>query len=232
MRRKTTHHDSFRRHAGTPGISPLGLMFYDGPEAEARSTATPLFDLGPVMNQCTMKRYAEITEVSPMMTGPPTHQRHACKNAQLVPPVDIEAIKGLVEYFRAFSAKYGAPVGPPKIALELRSSAVTASVPVSAMAYAGRRQACVVVAEAQYDDASLDTDMRAEVRTMIENLRERMAKNAGKKEEDVPVVNANIGSGDEKVQSLFGDNLPRLKELKKVYDPKCIFDKWYAIRLE
>ena len=67
---------------------------------------------------------------------------------------------------------------------------------------------------------------------MIENLRERMAKNAGKPEADGLILNANIGSGDEKLQSMFGENLPRLKELKRLYDPGCIFDKWYPITLE
>jgi hypothetical protein len=217
---------------GVPGISPLGLIFYDGPEAEARSLAAPLFELGPVINKCSMKRYAEVTEVLPIMAGPPTHQRYACKNTQLVPPIDVEAVKGLVKDFDAFSAKYGASVGPSKLGLELRYSGVTASVPVDAMAYAGRRQTCIIIADAQYDDASLDTAMRSEVRIMIENLRERMAKNAGKPEADGVVLNANIGSGDEKLQSLFGENLPRLKELKRLYDPKCRFDKWYPIRLE
>lgn len=145
---------AFATVPGVPGMSPFGLIFYDGPEAEARALAAPLFELGPVMNQCSMKRYPEVTEVSPMMTGPPPYRRYACKNTQLVPPIDIEAVKGLVEDFGVFTAKYGAWVAPSKILLELRYSGVTASVPVSAMAYAGRRQACLIVAEAQYDDAS------------------------------------------------------------------------------
>jgi hypothetical protein len=223
---------SFAALPGTSGISPLGLIFYDGSEEEARVLAAPLFELGPVMNQCSMKRYAEVTEVSPIMAGPPTHQRYALKNTQLVPPIDIEAVKGLVEDFGAFVAKYGASVGNSKIALELRYSGVTASVPVNAMAYAGRRQGCMIIAEAQYDDASLDKAMRSEVRTMIENLRANMAENTGKPEGNATILNANIGSGDEKLESMFGENLPRLKELKKIYDPGCRFDKWYPIRLE
>jgi hypothetical protein len=141
---------AFAAMPGTSGISLLGLIFYDGPEEEARALAAPLFELGPVVNQCSMKRYAEVTEVSPIMAGRPTHQRYACKNTQLVPPIDIEAVNGLVEDFGAFIAKYGASVGPSKIALELRYSGVTASVPVNAMAYVGRRQECIIVAEAQY----------------------------------------------------------------------------------
>jgi hypothetical protein len=217
---------------GTQGVSPLGLVFYDGPEAEARSVAAPLFDLGPVMNQIRMKRYPEVTMVSPMMAGPPTHQRYACRNVQLVPPIDTESIKGVLEDFGVFMSKYGASVSPSKIALELRYSGITSSVPVNAMAYAGRRKACVIIAEAQYDDAALDTAMRSEVKTMIENLKDRLIKNVRHGDEDAFVLNANIGTGDEKAQSIFGENLPRLKELKKKYDPGFIFDKWYPIKPE
>jgi hypothetical protein len=217
---------------GTQGVSPLSLIFYDGPEAEARSLAAPLFDLGPVMNQVSMKRYPEVTVMSPMMAGPPTHQRYACKNVQLALPIDTEGIKGVIEDFRVFMDKYGASVSPSKVALELRYSGVTSSVPVNAMAYAGRRKACVIVAEAQYDDAALDTAMRSEVKTMMENLKERLIMNARHGGEDAFVLNANIGAGDEKTQSIFGENLPRLKELKKKYDPGFIFDKWFPIKPE
>lgn len=216
----------------TQGVSPLGLIYYDGPEAEARSLAAPLFDLGPVMNQVSMKRYPEVTVMSPMMLGPPTHQRYACKNVPLVPPIDTESIKGVIEDFGVFMDKYGASVSPSKVALELRYSGVTSSVPVNAMAYAGRRKACLIIAEAQYDDAALDTAMRSEVKAIIENLKERLIKNAPHGDEDAIVLNANIGTGDEKARSIFGENLPRLKELKKKYDPGFIFDKWFPIKPE
>lgn len=223
---------AFTVFPGTQGVSPLSLIFYNGPEADARVLAAPLFDLGPVMHHCKMVRYPEVTVVSPLMRGPPTHQRYACRNVQLVPPIDIESLKGFLGDFEAFMAKYGASVGPSKAVIELRYSGVTSSVPVNAMAYAGRRQACVAIVEAQYDDASLNKAMRTEIKTMIDGLRERVVKNSGKPQDDVLIFNANIGSGEEKVQSLFGDNLPRLKELKKKYDPGCIFDKWFPIRLE
>lgn len=86
--------------------------------------------------------------VSPMMASPPTHQRYACKNVQLVPPIDTESIKGVVEDLGVFMDKYGASVSTSKVALELRYSGVTSSVPVNAMAYAGRQKAYVIIAEA------------------------------------------------------------------------------------
>lgn len=46
--------------------------------------------------------------------------------------------------------------------------------------------------------------------------------------EDLPTI-----QGVAKVaraQELFGDNYPRLQQLKRQYDPDMIFNKWYCIR--
>ena len=32
-----------------------------------------------------------------------------------------------------------------------------------------------------------------------------------------------------KAATLFGDNYPRLQDLKKKYDPENIFNKWFAV---
>ena len=39
----------------------------------------------------------------------------------------------------------------------------------------------------------------------------------------------NASMGDEKVSIVFGENYPRLRELKRKYDPNCVFRKWFSI---
>lgn len=43
------------------------------------------------------------------------------------------------------------------------------------------------------------------------------------------MVNENYSSGLEKVNNVFGENLPRLRNLKRRYDPDFIYDKWDPI---
>ncbi len=113
------------------------------------------------------------------------------------------------------------------------SFAVSASIPVSAMAYAARNTALITVAEAEYDDPALDSVMREEMRIIVDNARERIkAKDGQMQKQKGVMIHANISSGDEKLQNIFGENLPRLREPKKKYDPGFLFHKWYPIKPE
>ena len=41
---------------------------------------------------------------------------------------------------------------------------------------------------------------------------------------------ANFAHGDEKLEAIYGSNLPRLRELKKKWDPKGVFGQWFPIK--
>jgi hypothetical protein len=44
-------------------------------------------------------------------------------------------------------------------------------------------------------------------------------------------VNANIADGTVKVADIFGENRPRLKEIKRKYDSNLVFNMWYPVPL-
>ena len=137
----------------------------------------------------------------------------------------------VVKDFNAFMTKYGDAVAPSKIVMELRSYHKSSSVPISSMAFALRRSAIMGVLEAQYDPSLSDTDIRQEVRAITDKARQVM-KTKGLYPQGAATFNANIATGEEKIADMFGENLPKLRLLKKKYDPKCVFKKWYPITPE
>jgi FAD/FMN-containing dehydrogenase len=39
----------------------------------------------------------------------------------------------------------------------------------------------------------------------------------------------NFAHGDETLEAIYGSSLPRLREVKKKYDPTGAFNQWFAI---
>ena len=40
---------------------------------------------------------------------------------------------------------------------------------------------------------------------------------------------ANFANGDESLEAIYGESLPRLRELKRKWDPEGVFGQWFAI---
>ena len=219
---------AFMKPPGSPKAQPLALIFYDGPAEEAKELVRPLYDLGPIAEMTQMVPYAQVTSPNPLIDGPPTHQRYATSNFQMFFPIDVDMWLTLVDDYDAFMTKYGNAVAPSKIVMEIRSYTKTSSVPVSAMAYALRRPAILGAIEAQYDISVSDTVMREEVKVISDKAREAIRRK-GLYPEGTATFNANISTGTEKITDMFGENLPKLRELKTKYDPKFVFNKWYPI---
>jgi hypothetical protein len=214
---------------GADAVCPIYLIYYNGPEEEGRAYAAPLLALGPMHGEPGMINYAATTGIHKQMDAGNVHHRYTNSTLQLELPIDVDILMTLVDDFCAFMAKYPERARPSKLAIELRSFGVTGAVPVSAMAYASRHKLVNVAMEAQYDQPELDGVMREEVKNIIMKARNSTAEKRTPQGKSEVLVNANFSSGSEKVNAVFGENLPRLRELKRKYDPDFIFNKWYPI---
>jgi hypothetical protein len=214
---------------GVDGVYPIYLIYYNGPEEEGHAYAAPLLALGPMHGKLAMINYAATTGIHKQMGAGNVHHRYTNSTVQLDLPTDVDILMTLVDDFSAFMAKYPERARPSKLAFELRSFGVTGAVPVSAMAYASRHKLVNVVMEAQYDQPELDGVMREEVKNMIMKARNSNAEKRKLQGKDEVLVNANFSSGSEKINAVFGENLQRLRDLKRTYDPELVFNKWYPI---
>jgi hypothetical protein len=214
---------------GVNSVCPIYLIYYNGPEEEGRAYAAPLLALGPMHGEPGMTNYAATTATHKQMDAGNVHHRFTNSTVQLELPIDVDILMTLVDDFRVFMAKFPERARPSKLAFELRSFGVTGAVPISAMAYASRHKLVNIVMEAQYDEPELDGVMREEVKNMIMKARNSTTEKRELQGKSEVLVNANFSSGSEKLNAIFGENLPRLREIKRKYDPDFIFNKWYPI---
>ena len=217
----------FKRFPGAPKLSPGVIIFYDGPEQKAKEILAPIFNLGPVVNMATTKPYADCTK-APLnrMMGFPAHTQFATSFIRMSYPFDIQIVQSLVNDLDAFIGKYGPAVAPSKIIFEFKSYNKAMSVPNSATSTAARQPGIDTMVELQFDQ-SLDYEtMRREAGEMIEKIRAELAR---RNPNQGIVVNANLSTGEDRAGVVFGENLPRLRELKKKYDAAFVFNKWYPI---
>lgn len=217
----------FARFPGTTKAGAATIIFYDGPEAEARGLLKPLFDLGPMADKAGVRKLASTTQEAIGMGGPPTHQQFSTSAIQLRDlSKDLPIARGMIEGLDALHDKYGIAVAPSKVIIELRSYKQSSSVPTTATAVGNREPVTMAVFEGQFNTDITKEVIREEIVAVMDKARAQLKENhPGKKPSNV----TNIGTGTEKLEDIFGENLPKLRELKRRYDPGFIFNKWYPI---
>jgi len=182
-----------------------------------------------------MKRYPDMNANHKMFARTDNRfRRYIGSTAQLDLPLDEDVIVAAQQDYEALLHKYKEETEPSKMLLELRAFEKTASVPVSATAFASRHRAGNLAFQIQWDNPALDSQMRSEVAKIIDHVRKLGKEKRAVQQVRVGghsevLVYVNYADGDEKVVSVFGENLPRLRQLKMKYDPGCVFNKWYCI---
>ncbi|KAK6537951.1 hypothetical protein TWF694_010846 [Orbilia ellipsospora] len=227
----------FMMHGGI--LMPGFLAYYDGPEEEGKKFIQPLLDLGPLTppSHMAMQPHTSTTDwekISKLMT--PGHDRICGVSTQIDWPISEEVFKNALEQYQAKIAKHPEALKASMLIVDLRDYTKIASIPVDATAYANRRTGMLFGVDFIWNDESLDKEMMLEARDYIEKVRGAVKES--NKQRGLADTGSHVGAttlyalltdGQEKLVSVFGGNLPRMKKLKAKYDPNLMWDKWYPV---
>jgi len=223
-------------------LMPGFMIYYDGPEEEATPLLKPLLDLEPLTppSKLEMQPHSTSTEWANFEAMfPPQFNRVLGASAQLDYPVPNNILKETVKMYQETIAKHPENLWVSKLIFDLRDYSKIASVPLDGTAYANRRTGMLVAADFVWDDENLDKEMMASSKAFIGKVRQ-MAKE-DKEQRGIADVGAHVAAttlyalltdGEEKLTSVFGPNLQKMKEVKRKYDPNMMWNKWYPVEPE
>jgi FAD/FMN-containing dehydrogenase len=219
----------------------VALLFYNGPSTAAEAFFAPLLALESIQNETHEMPYPKMNTILGRFVAPGT--RKSVSGTTVALPLDLQLMQEVHDDFDKFIRTYPRVEGSA-VVFELIPYTRVNQIPVDATAYANRGQYHNVMCIFHWYDQELDTKMVKLERTMTRKIRDRAgvvsmaaqgvgvyANYAGTDSWD-PVYQAltnTIIGHEANAEELFGKNLPRLQELKKVYDPKNVFQKWHNL---
>jgi len=215
------------------------MIFYNGSEAEGREHFKWLFDLGPVMDRAAEVPYEMVNGIV-AVSAP--HGRGVCTTgaAQSTPDVAVKLYEAFVKY-NAENPDLSIIFG-----YEFFGLGKIRQVPGDATAFPARNAPSNIMLQCAFNGKSPNMEeVTARARKILNELKaiadvNRDAPSYGNYDDAATVRGygehfmTNVGSmaankGSDAAKNLFGDNYPRLQELKAKYDPNCIFSRWYGI---
>ncbi|RYP05824.1 hypothetical protein DL764_003535 [Monosporascus ibericus] len=203
----------------------LALVYYDGPAADGEAYFEPLLYLSQLVNMATEIDVGESTGAMSAHGG-----RHLIDATSVVMPLSGDALEGIGPEFREFAEQKR---GCPRSACitEVFPDNAARAVAQSATAFANRRGGYRAVFMWFWEGQELDAEVRTFNRSLCDKIRtECGALRDGPREAGESVgVHMSAEPDALKPGVRFGNNLPRLQELKMKYYPNNVFNKWHNI---
>ncbi|KAL4904038.1 hypothetical protein BDW74DRAFT_179130 [Aspergillus multicolor] len=224
----------FAQPPGAPVPMVNVLVFYNGTESEGKTRFADLLGLEHVANTISMIPYSQMNSLqNPMATY---GDRKSFKGVFFNPPLSPSFAATMLAEFTE-KVQSDPDLGASALLLEFYDMSKTVSIPRDATAFASRGTTQNGIITLRWSDSSKDQEHRAWARAVQERWKGELEKGGGsnldaKGEAGVPQYINYAEPGDAVVGNIYGENLPRLKELKRKFDPANVFKKMHPITLD
>ncbi|UZP35479.1 hypothetical protein NXS19_003295 [Fusarium pseudograminearum] len=205
------------------------IPLFHGPESDAKHYFAGLLQLESVVDNTEMMTTAKTNTLLNMVMDHGI--RRLTGSGNVVMPLDIEPMLQTAQTFWEFCEVHGG-MGKSVIAIEFFPTDKIRESAQDATAYANRGDYYDVLTLFGWEDPDHDGEVRKFNRSICRQVRETNGYQAGAggRWSKGPVgVYINVEAGGISPNDAWGANLPRLRALKKKYDPQNVFNKWHSI---
>ncbi|KAF4336224.1 6-hydroxy-D-nicotine oxidase [Fusarium beomiforme] len=205
------------------------IPLFHGQEEDAKQYFSGLLNLESIANSTEMMATAKTNTLLNSVMGHGI--RRLMGSGNITMPLDIEPMLQTAEIFWQFCEAHDG-MSKSVLAIEFFPTDKIRQVPQDATAYANRGDYYDAMTSFAWENPEYDTEVRQFNRSVCKRIRETngYSATAGGHWSKGPVgVYINIEADSISPKDAWGVNLPRLRELKKRYDPNNVFNKWHDI---
>lgn len=199
-----------------------------GDESEGRNRFSEFYAIGPIVDNTKMHSYIEqntiISSIAP--PGPRSYMKGVG-----IQSISIELVQHCFEKFCSYVSDLSDDYEISAIAFECYPPGKICQVPANSTSFGTRGMHINGILLIRWKNESRDASVVQWVRTLVTEMQEieaRVSVERGQKSaRDLGYANCLL-PGD-RAAEWFGENLPRMREIKRKWDPNQRFNKWLAI---
>ncbi|KAI8945762.1 hypothetical protein F4801DRAFT_593879 [Xylaria longipes] len=201
---------------GTPSVVAAPFL-YKGNATTGQAAFASLYAIGPVADTTAVVPYNEWNVGSDTLCERGDFKPGYAAGFQDMIP---STWRQIWDAYVAFQKLPGATSSG--VLLEAYDLTKARSVPSSSSAFANRNVRFNAFAIPWYNDSSLN----AQAAEFGSTVRDLLRVTSGLPRNQTYI---NFGYGDEALEVVYGDSLPKLQSIKKRYDPNNVFNQWFNI---
>ncbi|KAH7074518.1 FAD binding domain-containing protein [Paraphoma chrysanthemicola] len=219
--------------AGPPDHAPVVIVtpwLFQGNPDKGREAFKSLYDIGPMIENTAVLPYTEWVRMclDPSMlwignTGANPFGAHSQRKPAFGAGLDHLDGRLWREVWNKFSDFQKKPSAHA-------SAVILEAYPLIDKRHVGEPEASFPHRSVRFMSAILpwytDDCLDSEAATLGQDVRELWRKNSGRRK---PASYINFAHGDESLEEVYGENLPRLQELKRRWDPENRFGQWFSL---